>query len=289
MSDECVYTVESIPKDDDAYEYKVTPCGRFEGKYVTIRLPMDITKETKTEFIKRIAPPVFKNRSLPPGVYTYVLFDDDQFWCVPVENSFELSSFHHRLVYEYAQETGKKTIKIKAAGELNVQARSVLYNLQSGSYMTRLDEKCYPGIAELVHTHLTTLFPEKSIEYQNASFIKPDLMPLTLDKLNAYVRQGFEVRLYNESDKKFCNNSLLHPDYVFRTKLMDKIQAAYGEIPMDKMLAGLETFFPDDALYQQRVKEFREYSTKYTVYRPGGGRRRKTRRRQKKRITRRRG
>jgi hypothetical protein len=268
---DCKVVPDKIPDRKDAFSYK-SSCAVYNDKYVKLARPLDSPATDNADLIEPIAPSVVEDvKSMPNGLYTYMLFEDNTFMALPVENVFEVSSIHMRLVYEYAK---RGAPVILAAGELvkyddEDEGTMIQFNVQSGTYMKDMSEACQTQAIAAVRKFLSKTIRNRFNPAE--TFIIDKVYPVTKAQLDKYIKAGLEVRMYD--NPKVCRNFLTNPEYS---------KARLDAYASGKTPEQLET----DSYYKSLLTAYENSKKTYVVYTSGGRRRNRDTQRRKKPRTR---
>lgn len=128
-----------------------------------------ITRSVKNMEItqKQYKEPIKLNKKTKQGLYIYVLFDS-KIYLIPIPNIYEPYGKHANIV-EYLQ-----TNSITAAGELQIQNNTIIYNLFSGTYMVSV-----PSRQKLMYERYRKEAVKNAIEKltnKQATFVRKSLL-----------------------------------------------------------------------------------------------------------------
>jgi hypothetical protein len=153
--------------------------------------------------------------SAPEGVYTWLLYSKDgsppQFVASKTETMLELGTIHYSIA------TSVGATRVHGAGELWKHGGMYTINFLSGTFMQswELPAMCPLKTMErfirnkLSSEVLPQLFRGKTLTFSDSTYVAPRFFTdaLTTDKLEAYVRAGFPVCIYDAADKAECKKT----------------------------------------------------------------------------------
>jgi hypothetical protein len=141
-----------------------------------------------------------------PGIYTWILLEDDRFIAGRTFTPGEIYSKHSNLYRPRMQRGDGRRVGILAAGECRIEPqRKVVYNFLSGTYMRHIGLK----YTQRTNKNYTNFYKKsfddmwKAAGAADVSFIGSPLLPTSVSDADIapYLNIGYEKHIFDTKDK----------------------------------------------------------------------------------------